>query len=127
MRDTRTVLIARPSAGPSFALGARMNDNDDTMMGRDARSERVFRACERIRAELAPLVHPKALTEMVDLAAQAMTENDGDVFREMRAYVAGMLLNRVGEFLVATQPAVESEGSGLRQTIPARASRMHAA
>jgi hypothetical protein len=105
-----------------------MNDNDDTMMGRDARSERVFRTCEALRAELAPLVHPKALGEMLDLSAQAMTETPvEDVFREMRALVAGMLLNRVGDFLVATQPAVENEGSGLRQTIPARASRMHAA
>lgn len=79
-----------------------------TVLGQSAQRERVARSAELLRAELAPFVHAKALSEMLDLAARA-AENTPveDVLREMRATVAGILLNRVGSFMVATQVAIE--------------------
>ncbi len=83
--------------------------SDLTLIGQNAQTERVFRSAELLRAELTPFVQPKALSEMLDLAAQSAANTPvEDVLREMRASVAGMLLNRVGDFMVATQRALEN-------------------
>jgi hypothetical protein len=82
--------------------------SESTVIGQDARTERVFRTTELLRSELTALVHPDALSEMLDLAVRSVQSTDSvDVLREMRATIAGILLNRVGEFMVATQPPSE--------------------
>jgi hypothetical protein len=82
--------------------------SDMTVIGQSARTERLFRTSELLRAELTEFVHPKALNEMLELALRAAENTDSDdVLREMRATIAGILLNRVGEFMVKTQPGIE--------------------
>ncbi len=96
--------------------------SDLTVIGQNARTERLFRSSELLRAELAPFVHPKALTEMLDLAAQAAEKAPvEDVLREMRATIAGMLLNRVGAFMLATQVSIEQHAERTTRPPAARA------
>ena len=82
----------------------------------------MFQVYEMLRAELEPFLHPKMLSQVLDQAADAASKQpQDDVLREMRAAVAGMLLDRVGQFLVSTQPDTAS-----RPTIPTRARAIHA-
>jgi hypothetical protein len=86
-----------------------MNDehSDLNVIGQTTRTESVARASDRLRAELESFVAPAALDETMGLAAQAAaTAGVDDIAREMRAAIAGMLLNRVGAFMVATQETV---------------------
>jgi hypothetical protein len=98
------------------------HDSSSTLIGRDVQAQRVFQVYEILRAELEPFLHPKMLAHVLDQAADAaQKEPSNDVLREMRAAVAGLLLDRVGQFLVSTQP----DPTG-RQTIPTRARALHA-
>jgi hypothetical protein len=98
------------------------DDSSSTLIGRDVQAQRVFQVYEVLRAELEPFLHPKMLTSVLDLAADSVSNQPSDdVLREMRAAVAGMLLDRVGQFLVSTQPEV-----GARPTLPTRARALHA-
>jgi hypothetical protein len=73
-----------------------------------AHAERVARTTEILRAELASFVEPAALAEMLDLASRAASNASVDeILREMRATVAGILLNRVGAFMLATQNEID--------------------
>lgn len=79
-----------------------------TAIGQHARNERIAHTTALFRAELTGFVHPEALDEMLALAARSAESADSaDVLREMRACIAGILLNRVGEFMVRTQPPSE--------------------
>jgi hypothetical protein len=82
--------------------------SDLTVIGKNAQTERVFRCSELLRSELADFIQPKALSAMLDLAAQSAANTPTDeVLREMRACIAGILLNRVGDFMVKMQPAID--------------------
>ena len=101
----------------------REPDSSSTQIGQDAHVQRVFQVYELLRTELEPLLHPKMLAEVLDRAASCVSAAaTDDVLREMRAAVAGMLLDRVGQFLVSTQP----EQQQLRPTLPTRARALHA-
>lgn len=98
------------------------HDSSSTLIGRDVQAQRVFQVYELLRTELEPFLHPKMLSAVLDQAADAVSKQpQDDVLREMRAAVAGMLLDRVGQFLVSTQP-----DQGSRPTVPTRARSLHA-
>ena len=79
-----------------------------TPIAPSAHVERVARVVEILRGELTSFVAPTALDEMLDLASRAPSNASVDeILREMRATVAGILLNRVGAFMVATQSEIE--------------------
>jgi hypothetical protein len=92
-------------------------DSGSTLIGQSAQAQRVFQVYEALRTELEPFLHPKMLSSVLDQAADnVVNQPTDDVLREMRAAVAGMLLDRVGQFLVHTQPERIT-----RPTVPARA------
>ena len=70
-------------------------------------AHRMLQAYEVLRAELNGLIAQPRLTEMLDEAMRTLSaaERCDDPLREMRAMVAGRLLDYVGQFLVATDPA----------------------
>ena len=83
-----------------------VEESDITLVGGDVR--RIAAAYETLRTDLEPYLHPKALSRVLDQAADAVQKRgpgpSGDVLREMRALVAGMMLDRVGQFLTSTDP-----------------------
>jgi hypothetical protein len=82
----------------------------------DAHLVRVQAGCELFRAELESFIEPAALAEMLDLAARAAQNAPVDeILRQMRAAIAGLMLDRVGKLMVATQPAIEGRA---RETRP---------
>lgn len=98
------------------------HDSGSTLIGQGVQAQRTVQVYELLRAELEPFLHPKMLTAILDQAAASVANQPADdVLREMRAAVAGLMLDRVGQFLVNTQPEHRA-----RPTIPMRPRSIHA-
>jgi hypothetical protein len=69
-----------------------------------------LRAAELVRAELTKSFGPKLAAELVDRALRhEAVQGSQTPLADLRAVVAGDLMNRVGELLVATAEAVSVE------------------
>lgn len=95
---------------------------DDDDLTEDLRTPlcrpRVLHVYAQLRDELAPVLRPELLSRVLTRAARSTDAHDpDDVLREMRASIAGQLLDVVSDFLVRTHVDVEDEG---RQTQPSR-------
>jgi hypothetical protein len=78
-----------------------------------------LRAAELVRAELTKSFGPKLAAELVDRALRhEAVQGSQTPLADLRAVVAGDLMNRVGELLVATAEAVSVEraAQGIQET-----------